>query len=616
MKMKLSPQQEAAVLHMGSPALVTAGAGSGKTRTLTAKIAHLISLGYPPERILAITFTNKAADEMKRRLVEMTGIPETGFPWVRTYHSACYKILCVHCGLLGYTTPLQIYDMYHQRKTITDVLIRMNHDKKFVPVILNHISRAKNSGNPAAYLDAHPFVSYVRLADAYELYERMLKEKNAVDFDNILLCVRNILRDHDDVRRRYQERFEFILVDEYQDTNNLQEDLTGLLCRGDNLFCVGDDWQAIYSFRGSNMRHFLSFEQRYADARVFKLEQNYRSADTIVRIANDIIDYNRDKMDKTCFSEESGGTVEIYEFDDEGEEARWVARKAEELNEDGVPYDAMAVLYRTKFTSLYFEHAFRRAGIPYHLLGDRGFYDRKEVMDINSYLMAAVFEKDDTAFERIINIPRRGIGAKTLASINDMRTGAMSLQAAVHLALAERRLSDKVYHALSGLMALLDDIREMRPEAAIREVIERIGYLNYLKQYADAGSMDFTEKVENIDQLVSAASRMESLTAYLEEAALIREDKDEEEGGFGINLATIHAAKGLEFHTVFVVGCEENLFPHWKSLEEEDGLQEERRLMYVAATRAARCLFLTAAGFRKGQFNKHSRFLFEIERAL
>jgi len=604
------------VRHMGSPALVTAGAGSGKTRTLTAKIAHLISLGYAPGRILAITFTNKAADEMKRRLVEITGIPETGFPWVRTYHSACYKILCVHCGLLGYTTPLQIYDTYHQRKTVNDVLIRMNHDKKFVPIVINHISRAKNSGNPGAYLDAHPFVSYVRLADAYDLYERALKEKNAVDFDNILLCVRNILRHHDDVRRRYQELFDYILVDEYQDTNNLQEDLTGLLCRGDNLFCVGDDWQAIYSFRGSNVRHFLSFERRYTDARIFRLEQNYRSADTIVRVANDIIDYNRDKMDKTCFSEMDGGNVAVHEFDDEVEEARWVARKAEELHEDGVPYDAMAVLYRTKFTSLYFEYAFRRAGIPYHMLGDRGFYDRKEVMDINSYLMAAVFERDDTAFERIINIPRRGIGAKTLASINDMRTGAMGLQEAARQALAERQFSDKVYKGLGELLRLLDDIRDMAPEAAIREVVSRIGYMSYLKQYTDAGSMDFTEKTENIDQLIHAASHMETLAAYLEEAALIREDKDDEEGGFGVNLATIHAAKGLEFHTVFMVGCEENLFPHWKAMEEEADLQEERRLMYVAITRAAQNLFLTAADFRKGQFNKRSRFLFEIERAL
>lgn len=616
--MKLSPQQEAAVRHMGSPALVTAGAGSGKTRTLTAKIAHLISKGYAPERILAITFTNKAADEMKRRLVEMTGIPETGFPWVRTYHSACYKILCVHCGLLGYATPLQIYDTYHQRKTITDVLIRMNFDKKFAPTVLGHISKAKNSGNPAAYLDAHPFVSYVRMADAYTLYERELKEKNAVDFDNILLCVRDILRDHETVRRHYRDRFDYILVDEYQDTNNLQEDLTGLLCRGDNLFCVGDDWQAIYSFRGSNVRHFLSFEHRYADARVFKLEQNYRSADNIVRVANDIIDYNRDKMEKTCFSDTPGGLVEIYEFDDEVEEARWVARKAEELNDTGVPFEAMAVLYRTKFTSLYFEHAFRQAGIRYHLLGDRGFYDRKEVMDVNSYLMAAVFEKDDTAFERIINIPKRGVGAKTLEGINGMRIGAMGLQDAVRQALSERRLSDKVYKALSGLMALLDDIRGMRPEAAIREVISRIGYMEYLRQYADTGSMDFTDKVENIEQLIAAAARKETLAEYLEEAALIREDKEEEEdeGGRGISLATIHAAKGLEFHTVFVAGCEENLFPHWKSLEEEADLQEERRLMYVAATRAARMLFLTCAGFRKGQFNRRSRFLFEIERSL
>lgn len=613
--MKLSSQQEAAVRHMGSPALVTAGAGSGKTRTLTAKIVHLVSMGYSPSRILAITFTNKAADEMKRRLVEMTGIPESGFPWVRTYHSACYRILGAYCGLLGYEKPLQVYDTYHQKKILTEVLIRANVDKKHMPAVLNHISRAKNSGNPASYFDAHPFVANARLSELYELYERELKEKNAVDFDNILLCVRDILRRHDDVRRHYMELFEYILVDEYQDTNNLQEDLTGLLCRGDNLFCVGDDWQAIYSFRGSNLKHFLSFTQRYPDARVFRLEQNYRSADNIVRVANDIIMYNPDRMEKECFSDQPGGVVEVYEFDDEVEEAGWVARKAEALHDAGVAYDDMAVLYRTRFTSLYFEHAFREAGIPYQLLGDRGFYDRKEVMDINSYLMASVFDKDDTAFERILNVPRRGIGAKTLENINRLRTGAMSLQDAARKAVATRLFSDRVYRALKELVTLLDDIRPLPPARAIEVVLARVGYMEYLQRYSESGSMDYTDKVENIEQLISAASRKETMVEYLEEAALVRDDRYDETGR-GISLATIHAAKGLEFNTVFVAGCEENHFPHWKSLETEEELQEERRLMYVAITRAARNLFLSSSQFRRGQFCRKSRFLYEVERAL
>lgn len=616
--MKLTQAQQEAVAHQGGPALVTAGAGSGKTRTLTAKIAHLIDQGCRPEQILAITFTNKAADEMKSRLVTLTGLSEDRFPWVRTYHSACFRVLSIYGYLLGYETPLQIYDTYHQRETLKAVLRDMNLDKKILPAVMAEISRAKNSGDPVAYFDAKPYVSYARMADLFPLYENALKQKNAVDFDNILLLVRDILRRYEDVRRKYQERFDFILVDEYQDTNNIQEELTGLLCRGDNLFCVGDDWQAIYSFRGSNINHFLSFDRRYANARVFRLEQNFRSADEIVRLANYLIDYNDGKMEKECFSDRQGGVVEIHEFDDEVEEAGWVADKIHALHDAGVPYQSMAVLYRTKFTSLFFEHRLREAGIPYQLLGDRGFFDRKEILDINSYILAAVFDKDDTAFERIINTPRRGIGPKTLANITKLRSDGMSVQDAARRAVAEKLLSDRIYKGLKELLALLDDIRSLAPERAIEEVLSRTSYLDYIKQYADANSMDYTAKMENIEQLIYAASRKETLVEYLEEAALIREDKEneEEEGAGGVNLTTIHSAKGLEFHVVFVAGCEENLFPHWKSLERPDDLQEERRLMYVAMTRAEQYLFFTCTDFRKGQFNRRSRFLFEIEREL
>jgi DNA helicase-2/ATP-dependent DNA helicase PcrA len=612
--MKLTTQQQEAVNHLGTPALVTAGAGSGKTRTLTAKIAHLISRGYSPERILAITFTNKAADEMKSRLLKVTGIPEFKFPWVRTYHSACFRILGAHCQLLGYDPPVQIYDTYHQRETFKEILRDMNLDKKLAPAIMGEVSRAKNSGDPMTYFDARPYVSYAPLADVFYLYENALKTRNAVDFDNLLLLVRDILKQYPDVRRKYRELFDYVLVDEYQDTNNIQEELTGLLSRGDNLFCVGDDWQAIYSFRGSNIHHFLSFERRYANARIFRLEQNFRSADEIVRLANHLIDNNAGKMEKTCFSDKTGGVIEGHEFNDEREEAAWVADKIRVLHRGGVPYENMAVLYRTKFTSLFFEHGLREAHIPYRLLGDRGFFDRKEVMDINSYLLAAVFTKDDTAFERIVNTPRRGIGPKALSGITRLRTGDMSVQEAARKAVAENLLPAKTYKSLKEVLTLLDDIRSMPPEQAIETVIDRVDYLGYIKQYADTNSMDFTTRVENIEQLAFAASQKESLLEYLEEAALIREDREEdEEQGGGVNLATIHAAKGLEFQVVFVAGCEENLFPHWKSLENPEDLQEERRLMYVAMTRAERFLYFTSTDFRKGQFNRRSRFLYEID---
>jgi len=612
--MQLSAQQKEAVEYIGTPTLVVAGAGSGKTMTLTAKICHLVSRGYDPEHILAITFTNKAAGEMKSRLVRMTKIPPERFPWVRTFHSACFKILKKHCSLLGYDIPLQIYAVYQQQKIIKDIIVgKMNFDKKYVQPVLAQISSAKNSGNPFDYLD-HKLHSFrIKLLDVFNLYEKELKSNNAVDFDNILLLTRNLLRDHKDVRKQYKKLFQFILVDEYQDTNNLQEDLTGLLLRNGNLFCVGDDWQAIYSFRGSNMDHFLSFPEKYKKARVFKLEQNYRSADEIVKTANDLIGYNDYKMEKKCFSDKHGGLVELYDFYNEKKEADWVAKKIKSLHEMGLAYNKMAVLYRTKFCSLSFEQTFRALGIPYRMLGGKGFFERKEIMDINCYLTAAVFEKDDASFERIVNIPKRGIGPAAVNKIAQIKTGGMSLQDAARNALSEKLLASKIYNSLSEVIRLLDNIKDMKPGAAIREILSKVNYMDYIKHYSLSNSMDYTAREENIEQLIYSASQKDSLIEYLEEAALIKEDKeDEEDNKSGVVLSTIHASKGLEYRAVFVVACEEQLFPHWRSMDSEMGLHEERRLMYVAMTRSERYLFLTCANYRKGKFNKKSRFLYEI----
>ncbi len=614
--MQLSPQQQAAVEHTGSPALVVAGAGSGKTRTLTAKFAHLVQSGIPPERILAITFTNKAADEMKGRLIRMTGLGEQRFPWVRTYHSACFQILKVHSHRLGYQQPMQVFTSYHQQKTVKDVLLALNYDKKHAMGVLAQISNAKNSGHPRAYFDRHPRQGPIRLIDAYDRYEEILKAANAVDFDNILLLTRNLLRDHEDLRHRYRSQFEYILCDEYQDTNDLNEEITALLLQAGNLFAVGDDWQSIYSFRMSNVSHFLSFSRKYPGARIFRLEQNYRSADEIVQLGNRVIGFNANRMEKACFSETDGGVVETHEFYTDQEEARWVADKIGSLARLNIAYDSMAVLYRTKFCSLPFEQAFRRAQIPYTMMGGKGFFDRVEVLDLNCYITAAVFRKDDAAFERILNTPKRGIGPGTVKTIGRMRTGDMSLQDAARQAVAERLLTPKLYANLSNLLELLDEIHDLRPDEAIQRTIARTGYLDHLENYTRSNSMDFTARQENIDQLIHAASQKETIVEYLEEAALIREDKDEESASPGVNLSTVHGAKGLEFHTVFVIGCEEQLFPHWRSMESDEDLEEERRLMYVAVTRAERCLYITSASVRKGQFNARSRFLDEIDEVL
>ena len=619
--MELSVQQQDAVNHTGSPALVVAGAGSGKTRTLTAKFSHLVNQGHDPRKILAITFTNKAAGEMKSRLIEMTGLNFQNFQWVRTYHSACLMILKQHCEKSGYISPIQVFSVYQQQKLAKELCVKNNIEKKHANKILSMISRAKNFGNPGKYFDLKPAFFSVKIEDLFGQYEKRLKEMNSVDFDNILLKTRDLLRDHKEIRDFYQTYFSYILVDEYQDTNNLQDDLTNLLL-GDhrNLFCVGDDWQSVYGFRGSNVNHFLGFSEKYKDSKIFRLEENYRSADEIVQAANDLIDYNPDKMDKKCFSQKKGGVVEIYDFLSDSHEAEWVARRIKGLNRQGlgIGYDKMAVVYRTKFCSLPFEKIFRSYRIPYSLKGSQGFFERMEVLDINSYLSAAFFPNDDVSFERIVNTPKRGIGPSMIKKMAAMRTQGTSLQEAARIMVKDRVLSKKIHENLSQVLEILDEIMDLAPARAMEVVLGKTNYYEYLEKKTKTND-EFISKKENLEQLIHTARSKNDLLEYLEEAALIREDKEEEDDSdsTGVSLLTIHSAKGLEFDTVFIVGCEERLFPHWRSIDAGDNaLFEERRLMYVAMTRAERFLYLTHANYRKGEFSTPSRFIDQIQECL
>jgi DNA helicase-2/ATP-dependent DNA helicase PcrA len=619
--MELSVQQQSAVNHTGSPALVVAGAGSGKTRTLTAKFSHLVNLGHDPKRILTITFTNKAADEMKSRLIEMTRLPYHSFQWVRTYHSACLMILKQHCEKMGYTPPIQVFSVYSQGKLVKELCVKNNIEKKHANKILSAISSAKNFGNPGKYFDSKPTFFSLNIEDLYAQYEDRLKEMNSVDFDNILLKARDLLRDHKDIREYYQNYFSYILVDEYQDTNNLQEDLTNLLL-GDhrNLFCVGDDWQAVYGFRGSNINHFIDFSKKYRDSKIFRLEENYRSADEIVQVANDLIDHNPDKMEKKCFSKKKGGVVEIYDFLSDSHEAEWVARRIKGLNRQGqgIGFDQMAVVYRTKFCSLPFEKIFRKYRIPYSLKGSQGFFERMEVLDINSYLSAAFFPNDDVSFERIVNTPKRGIGPSMIKRIAAMRTPETSLQDAARIMVKDRVLTKKIHENLSRVLEVLDEIVDLAPGRAMEIVLEKTDYYDYLEKKTKTKA-EFVSKKENLEQLIYTARSKNDLLEYLEEAALIREDKKEEDesDSSGVSLLTIHSAKGLEYDTVFIVGCEERLFPHWRSIDAGDkAIFEERRLMYVAMTRAERFLYLTHTSYRKGEFATRSRFVDQIQECL
>ncbi len=610
---QLTDIQRQAVLHTDTPALVVAGAGSGKTRTLTAKIAHLISLGFKPESILAITFTNKAAEEMKTRLVKLTGLPLKSFPWVRTYHSACFRILKIHCNLLGFSQPLQIFSPYQQKKILTEIFINLNYDKKNLQTAAANISMAKNSGNHVKYFDEKTNLFQINIYEIYKEYEKALFNANAVDFDNILMFVRNILRDNQDLRKQYKQKFKYILVDEYQDSNNIQDELTKQFLDKGNLFCVGDDWQSVYGFRGSNINNFINFKNNYPDAKIFRLEENFRSADEIIKVANDLIENNFNKISKECFSKKKGGIISEHRFPDETSEANWIVKKINSLSDAKINLNKIAVLYRTKACSYAFEKAFRTHGISYKMLGSKGFFERKEIMDITCYLIAAVYPNDNVAFERIINLPKRGIGPKMLNKISSMMEKGVSLSDAARQTILKKIMSEKIHRALKTLMGALDKIKLLSPDMAIKEVLYQLKYLDYLKKYSKTDA-EFISRKENIDELIYTASKKKDIIEFLEEASLVKEDKkdDNEENSEAVNLSTIHASKGLEFTAVFVTCCEEQLFPHWKSLNSKEELEEERRLMYVAITRAEHYLYLTSSSFRRNQSSRKSRFIFEM----
>ena len=622
-KEKLSPAQKEVVCCSRGPILVSAGAGSGKTRTLTAKIAYLISeLGYNPSRILAITFTNKAAEEMKSRLETMTGLPRQNFPWIRTFHSACFRILNHEAPRVGYQTPISVYSESQQKTLLKRILISLNvNTEKYLRQTQSIISLAKNSGYPERFLEQYPNIP--KLMDAYLKYNEALKNLNAVDFDDILLLVRNLLKQDQSVREMYQNAFDYILVDEFQDSNRLQNEITELLMRDGNLMVVGDDYQSIYGFRGSDLAYFVSFPERFKKSVVFRLEENFRSTTPIVAAADELIAHNKIRLEKRCFSRRPGPPIVLAEFVNEREEAMWVASKCLEYHRrHGIPLHEIAVLYRTRFCSLSFEEAFREIKIPYRIVGARGFFESKEIQDINAYLVSALNSRDDMAFERVISVPPKGIGPATIKKIEALKKPGMSLQEATWTALQANVLSKKVTKALVNLKALLEDIAKLPPREAIECFLYRTSYLEYLRDYSK-DEEDFFHRQGNIDQFIYMASESQTMSELLEKATLVREEQDDASGDgktSAVQLMTFHGAKGLEFRVVFVIGVEEGLLPHWRSImtrvgdwgENQEGIEEERRLLYVAMTRAAEYLHLSWVLERQGKYAEPSRFIHEI----
>jgi DNA helicase-2/ATP-dependent DNA helicase PcrA len=641
----LNEQQRAAVVHHGGPLLIVAGAGSGKTRVLTHRIAHLLGARHVhPGAVLAITFTNKAAGEMKERVEDLVG-PRANAMWVSTFHSACVRILRRESKVLGFTSSFSIYDAADSKRLMALVCRDLDLDpKQFPPKSFTaKVSNLKNE-----LIDEETFAGQAenpfekKLAEAYATYQARLREANALDFDDIIMTTVNLLQAFPDVAEHYRRRFRHVLVDEYQDTNHAQYTLVReLVGTGDDvaeLCVVGDADQSIYAFRGATIRNILQFEEDYPQARTILLEQNYRSTQTILSAANAVIERNAGRRAKNLWTESGQGPVITgYVADQEHDEAQYVADEIDRLTDagDSRPGD-VAVFYRTNAQSRVFEEVFIRVGLPYKVVGGVRFYERREVRDVLAYLRVLANPEDAVPLRRILNVPKRGIGDRAEAMID-----ALGQREKISFPQALRRV-DEAYgmaarsaNAVKRFNTLMDELRTIvesgaGPAVVLEAVLERTGYLAELQASTDP--QDET-RVENLQELAAVALEFEqergedepgSLAEFLERVALVADsdqipDDDTESGGV-ITLMTLHTAKGLEFPVVFLTGMEDGVFPHMRALGQVKELEEERRLAYVGITRARERLYLTRSMMRSawGQpsYNPPSRFLEEIPEPL
>ncbi len=633
---RVNPQQLSAVNYDGGPCLIVAGAGTGKTKTLTTKIAKLINDGYNPSRILAVTFTNKAAGEMRERVEQL--VPGTARRvWIHTFHSFGVRILRQHAGVLGLTKDFAIYDETDQKKVVTLLLEQMGvkEPKKEVSQIISIISRAKDDMvSPDTMMQsatASGLDFKIRAAEIYRRYEQKLKEAGALDFGDLLVKTVVLLRDHEDIRSYYQDFFQYVLVDEYQDTNHTQYLITKMLAAKHRKLCVvGDPDQSIYSWRGANIRNILEFEKDFKDAKTITLEQNYRSTKVILEASNKLITKNKKRKEKNLFTEkESGDPIEVRQLRSEGEEARWVSQNIKALvDEDGVSLKDIAVFYRTNAQSRSFEDYFRRYQIPYRLIGTVRFYDRKEIKDILCYARILVNPHDNVSLLRIINTPTRGLGKVAqdrLLAYGDEKQ--ISLYETLKNAAYVPGLSSMAVKAAIKLVQLFENWRAdmllTDPADIFNKILVESGYMDSVKAELEKDP-EAESRLQNLDALINAVKEYEercekgekepSVADFLQEISLLSGEDDTQAGeGGAVTLMTVHLAKGLEFDDVFVTGLEENLFPI--SRDNEDDTEEERRLCYVAMTRARKRLFLTYAQTRRkfGQLQENlpSRFLFE-----
>ena len=647
------PQREA-VLCTEGPLLVLAGAGSGKTRVLTHRIAHLVEdLNVAPWQIMAITFTNKAAAEMRERLQSLIGGGARGM-WVSTFHSMCVRILRTDCERVGFAKGFTIYDDSDSKRLVEQIMDELNIDKKRypIPALRNRISQAKNDLQVAEVFAEKTSDQVGQVAArVYTRLQERLRQLNAFDFDDLLLYTWLLLKNHPDVLAAYQNRFRYLMVDEYQDTNHAQYVLTQLLAAAHkNIMVVGDDDQSIYSWRGADLRNILDFEKDYPEARVVKLEENYRSMGNILAAANAVIANNLTRKPKKLFtSKPAGDKISVYSATDERDEGRWIASEIEHQHGEGMSYNQIAVFYRTNAQSRMLEDMLMRAGVPYRLIGGTRFFDRAEIRDVMAYLNLVVNPANDVAAHRVINVPKRGIGKTTVEHIDYVarETGITFLQAA-ELCIADDQIRSATRKAIAEFVALIHEAQGYAGDLrkVVEAIVDKAGLIRVLEA---ENSDDAAGRIENIQELFGVVDeyaqthddadalfepptaedapeaddeppvrtfQANSLPDFVEWVTLRTDMDTVAEDGEAITMMTIHAAKGLEFDCVFVAGMEESLFPHGNSSQDSQGLEEERRLAYVAITRARKKLYLTNAFtrqiFGQSSANPPSRFIGEI----
>ena len=632
----LNTEQREAVFHTEGPVLILAGAGSGKTRVLTHRIAYLIEeKGVNPWNIMAITFTNKAAGEMRERVDKIVGFGSESI-WVSTFHSSCVRMLRRFIDRLGFDTNFTIYDTDDQKTLMKDICKRLDIDTKVYKerAILAAISKAKDEliGPEEYEMNVMGDFSKRKLALAYKEYQKELKKNNALDFDDLIMKTVELFQACPDVLEYFQERFKYIMVDEYQDTNTAQFKFVSLLAgKYRNLCVVGDDDQSIYKFRGANIGNILGFENVFADAKVVRLEQNYRSTQNILNAANQVIQNNMERKRKTLWTEnEEGEKLHFRQFMNAYEEAEYIVGDiSKKVREHDAQYRDIAILYRTNAQSRLFEEKFLMANIPYKLVGGVNFYARKEIKDLLAYLKTVDNARDDLAVRRIINVPKRGIGATTLTRVQDY---AVSMGMSFYDALKEAnaistlgRAAAKVEPFVTFIQTLRSKAEYLSPSELLKDIIESTGYV---KELEAEGTEEAEARIENIDELITKVVSYEeeneepTLSGFLEEVALVADIDSVDGDDNQVLLMTLHSAKGLEFPFVYLAGMEDGIFPSYMTITSDDPteIEEERRLCYVGITRAMRDLTLTCAQQRmirgETQYNKVSRFIKEIPREL